>query len=75
MMKVLKKLQLEFTGSQMASIDASLVSCPATVFDIKEKYEGRVAQVVEFLKSSESPSARRRSHRDRGVCMAASLQT
>ena len=39
-----------------------------------DQYEGRIAQVVEFLKSWESPSARRRSHLKRGVCMAAFLE-
>lgn len=38
------------------------------------QYEGRVAQVVEFLRESESPSQRKRSHQNRGICMAAWLQ-
>ncbi|KAG7338720.1 hypothetical protein IV203_037322 [Nitzschia inconspicua] len=50
MMKVLKKLQLEFTGSQMASIDASLVSCPAIVFDLKKSTK------EELLRLSSSSS-------------------
>ena len=39
----------------------------------QHKYDGRVAQVVEFLRHSESPLQRQRSHRKRGVCMAAFL--
>ena len=37
-------------------------------------YEGRATQIVEFLKTSESPSQRRRSHHNRGVCLASFLQ-
>jgi hypothetical protein len=56
-------------------IDRCLVGfLPRHCVKHKLKYEGRVAQVVEFLKTSESPSARQRSHRNRGVCLAAFLQ-
>ena len=40
----------------------------------EHKYDGHVAQVVEFLRHSESPSQQQRSHRKQGVCMAALLQ-
>jgi hypothetical protein len=38
-------------------------------------YNGRVAQVVEFLSTSESPSSQKKSQAKRGVCMAALLQS
>lgn len=39
-----------------------------------QMYDGRVAQVVEFLNNAESPLARLGSRSKRGVCMAAFLQ-
>ena len=56
-------------------IDRCLVGfLPRHCVHHKQKYDGRVAQIVELLKDSDSPSARRRSHLKRGVCMAAFLQ-
>lgn len=40
----------------------------------KERFEGRIGQIIEFLAQSESKSARQRSHQKAGVCMAALLQ-
>ena len=57
-------------------VDRCLVGfLPRKCVQDKEKYEGKVAQVVEFLKNSESPSSRRKSHQNRGVCNAVFLQT
>ena len=57
-------------------IDRCLVGfLPRHCVPYKEQYNGRVAQVVEFLKGSESSSIRRYSHKNRGVCKAAFLQT
>ncbi len=37
----------------------------------KELYEGKLAQVIEFLEESNFPGNRAKSHRSRGVCHAA----
>ncbi len=37
----------------------------------KELYEGKLAQVIEFLEESNFPGDRAKSHRGRGVCRAA----
>jgi hypothetical protein len=56
-------------------IDRCLVGfLPRHCIHHKDDYNGRVAQVVEFLKESENPAKRRRSHSMKGVCMAALLQ-
>ena len=56
-------------------IDRCLVGfLPCHCIPFKQKYEGRVAQIVNFLKTCESPSARQQSHQKQGVCMAALLQ-
>ena len=56
-------------------IDRCLVGfLPRHLVRHSARYEGRVAQIVEFLKTSESPSQRRRSHHNRGVCLASFLQ-
>lgn len=56
-------------------VDRCLVGfLPRHLVKHRSTYEGRVAQIVEFLKASESPTQRRRSHQKRGVCMAAFLQ-
>jgi hypothetical protein len=36
-----------------------------------DKFDGKLAQITEFLAKSDSPSCRRLSHRNRGVCRAA----
>lgn len=35
------------------------------------KFDGKLAQITEFLAESDSPSCRRLSHRNRGMCRAA----
>lgn len=56
-------------------IDRCLVGfLPRHMVKHKAKYDGRVAQIVEFLKDSTSPSQRRRSYANRGMCLAAFLQ-
>jgi hypothetical protein len=56
-------------------IDRCLVGyLPRHLIKFRDEYDGRVAQVVEFLKLSESSSQRSRSHRNRGMCTAAFLQ-
>ena len=36
----------------------------------KSQYDGKIAQVVEFLKDAESASLRNRSYKNRGICRA-----
>jgi hypothetical protein len=36
----------------------------------KKQYDGKLAQVVEILGESESPSKRQKSHRNKGICRA-----
>lgn len=56
-------------------IDRCLVGfLPRHLIPYRSKYEGRAAQIVEFLKHSEEPAERKRSHKMRGVCLAALLQ-
>lgn len=40
----------------------------------KKDYDGKLAQVVEFLATSESPGDRAKAHRCHGVCRAALVQ-
>ena len=56
-------------------IDRCLVGfLPKHCVHHRHKYDGRVAQVVEFLRDSKSPSQRRRSRRKQGICMVAFLR-
>ena len=40
-----------------------------------EDYEGRLAQVVEFYKDSDSPEKRKKSYRNQGCCKAVLIDT
>ena len=52
-------------------IDRCLVGfLPRHCVHHRKDFDGKLAQVVEFLGSSTSPSARQRSHRMCGSCMA-----
>lgn len=56
-------------------IDRCLVGfLPRHMVRHSERYEGKIAQIVEFLNVSESKSARERSYKNRGMVMAALLQ-
>ena len=56
-------------------IDRCLVGfLPRYCLSHKEEYDGKIAQVVEVLKNSESPTQRRRSHRNRGMAVLALLE-
>jgi hypothetical protein len=41
----------------------------------KHDYDGKIAQIVEFLEGSDSPSDRAKSHRNVGVAIGALLET
>ena len=56
-------------------VDRCLVGfLPRHCVQHRAHYEGRVAQIVEFLSCSESTLQQRQSHLNKGVCMAAFLQ-
>jgi hypothetical protein len=40
-----------------------------------KEYNGRIAQIVEFYKDSESPSKRKKNHRNLGCCKAVIIDT
>jgi hypothetical protein len=56
-------------------IDRCLVGfLPRHCIPNRARYDGRVAQIVEFLSNSEEAADRRRSKRMLGACRAAFLQ-
>ena len=57
-------------------IDRCLVGfLPRYCLSHKGDFSGKLAQVVEFLGNSESPTQRRRSHQNHGVCRLAIINT
>ena len=46
---------------------------PRHLIKHKNDYDGKLAQIVEFLETSDSPSDRARSHRNKGIAQAVIL--
>ena len=56
-------------------IDRYLVGfLPRHLLPYREQYDGKVAQVVEFYKGSESPATRRSPHKNRGMCVVVLIE-
>ena len=57
-------------------IDCCLVGfLPRHLVPHRRQFDGKLTQVVEFLKNFKSPGARRRSYVNHGVCMAAIIDS